>query len=186
MLIFSSSKGNAAEAFRHKRQGYKQWKEGCICSLFAKPNAKGKQLLFLVKAKACVSMKSAQHTFHAHLDQLNGNVVHAKCNCKTGQSGCCKQVAALLHTLIDCVNMGTQDFLTDLTSTQVEKTWHVTSVAKNVPSRAIKFNTVAFEKVEKGRRKRIKFRELYCTTSHFALDISSNELQSLVSILTTL
>ena len=87
--------------------------------IFVKPNVKGKRMLFLVKAKVSASMKSVQYIVYVHLDQINGDVVHAKCNCKAGQGGCCKHVAALLYTPLDYVNIDIKEIPSDITCTKV-------------------------------------------------------------------
>jgi len=110
-------------------------------------------LLFLVKSKVHASMKSVQYNVYVHLDQANGNVVHAKCNCKAGQGGCCKQVAALLYTILDYVNMDTKEIPRDLTCTQVGQKWYVPSGANKTEDKAFKFSSLVFEKSEEGKKR---------------------------------
>ena len=121
--------GPAPKAFRNKKHGYRLWKEGCVRAVSVKPNVRGSSLLFLVKSKVHASMKSVQYNVYVHLDQANGNVVHAKCNCKADQGDCCKHVAALIYTTLDYVNMDTKEIPRDLTCTQVVQKWHVPSGA---------------------------------------------------------
>ena len=85
--LTSTENGAAPKAFRNKKEGYKLWKEGYVRAVFVKPNVKGKRMLFLVKAKVSASMKSVQYMVYVHLDQISGDVVHAKCDCKAGQGG---------------------------------------------------------------------------------------------------
>ena len=72
-------KGAAPKAFRNKKQGYRQWKEGYVRGVLVKPNVKGERLLFRVKAKVHASMKSTQCTVYVHLDQASGDAEYAKC-----------------------------------------------------------------------------------------------------------
>ena len=175
--------GQAPKAFRSKKQGYKLWKEGYVRGVLVKPNVKGKQLLFLVKSKVCASMKNIEYNVYIHLDQHSGDVVYANCNCKAGQGGCCKHIAALLYTLLDYANMDFLEILPDLTCTQAGQKWHVPSGATSIPPKAFKFDDLTFEKIEEKKRKRSfvgESRESYCATPQFALQTSSEELQSLV------
>ena len=61
----------------------------------------GVRWLFLVKTNVSTSMKQQNYLVYCHLDQLSGEVAFSKCNCKPGQGGCCKHVAALLYRLLD-------------------------------------------------------------------------------------
>ena len=79
----------------------------------------GNRLLFLVKAKVCVSMKNIQYDVYVHLDPENGYAVYAKYSCKVGKGGCCKHVAALLYTLVDYTNSDLKEIPGDQTCTQV-------------------------------------------------------------------
>ena len=100
---------------------------------------------------------------------MNGDAVYARCNCKTGQGGCCKLVAALLYTLLDYVNMGIQEIPIDLTTTQVGQKWHVLSGANNVTFKAFKFHkiTVVLEKLEKGKKRK---RAVLCESRELSMD----------------
>ena len=112
-------KTSAPQAFRNKRHGYRLWKEGFVRSISVRPNVKGQCLLFLVKSRVHASMKNIFYNVYTHLNQTTGDVMYAKCNCKAGQGGCCKHVAALLFTLVDFVNLDAKVVPNDLTCTQV-------------------------------------------------------------------
>jgi len=117
-----------------------------------------------------------------HLDQANGNVVNAKCNCKAGQGGSCKHVAALLYTILDYVNMDTKEIPRDLTCTQVGQKWHVPSGANKTEDKAFKFSSLVFEKSEEGKKRKrplVKGNMDFCAIPPFARETNSNELQSL-------
>ncbi len=92
---------------------------------FRKAKREGQTCAVLVKAEVHASMKNVQYTAYVHFVQLSGEVMEAKCNCKAGQGGCCKHVAALLFTLLDYSNMGAKEIPSDLTCTQVAQNWHV-------------------------------------------------------------
>lgn len=72
----------------------------------------------------------------------------------------------------------------DLTCTQVGQKCHVPSGAKNIPPKAFKFDDLTFEKIEENKKRKRSLvgesRESYCATPQFALQTSSEELQSLV------
>ena len=130
---------NGPKAFRNKKQGYHLWKEGYVRNIFMKPNVTAKRKLFLAKSKVHASMKNNQYTVYVHLDQINGEVMEAKCNCKAGQGGCCKHVAALLYTLLDFANLDLKQIPADMTCTQVAQKWHVPSSANMTLTKAVKF-----------------------------------------------
>ena len=101
-------------AYRHKKQGYKLWKEGYVRKVDI---LSGVKRLFLVKANVSASMKRQNYLVYCHLDQLSGEVAFSKCNCKSGQSGGCKHVAALLYLLLDYKNLGLKEVTDDVTCT---------------------------------------------------------------------
>ena len=87
-------------AYRHKKQGYKLWKEGYVRKVVTKPDIlSGVKRLFLVKANVSASMKRQNYLVYCHLDQLSGEVAFSKCNCKSGQVA----VNTLLHCCIFCL-----------------------------------------------------------------------------------
>eukprot|EP00794_Sanderia_malayensis_P021058 gene21058-23113_t len=174
--------GPAPRAFRNKKHGYRLWKEGYVRAVSVKPNVKGGSLLFLVKSKVHASMKNVQYNVYVHLEQANGNVVYAKCNCKAGQGGFCKHVAALLYTILDYVNMDMKGIPRDLTCTQVGQKWHVPSGANRTEDNAFKFSSLVFEKSEEGKKRKrplVQGNMDFCATPPFARETTSNELQSL-------
>eukprot|EP00794_Sanderia_malayensis_P020962 gene20962-23017_t len=177
-------KSIAPKAHRNKRQGYKLWKEGYVRNVLVKPNIQGRHRLFLVKSKVHVSLKSVFYNVYAYLDQDNGEILYAKCNCKAGQGGCCKHVAALLYTLLDCTSMELKKIPDTMTCTQIAQKWHVPSAANMTLCKAVKFSEVAFEKAEPNKtRKRPTvsgMREDFCATPPFAYRMSSEALQTLV------
>ena len=75
--------------------------------------------LFLVKSLVAASMKSTKYVVGCHLNQETEDVAHAKCSCKAGLGSCCKQVAALLYTLLGYSNLGLSYIPENTTSTQV-------------------------------------------------------------------
>ena len=144
----------APKAFRNKKQGYRLWKEGYVRGVLVKPNTKTCRTLFLMKAKVHASMKSVQYNVYVHLDQCDGEVLFAKCNCKAGQGGCCKHVAALLYTIIDFINMDVKEIPLDITCTQTGQKWHVPSSSNIQAVNAFKFNDLVFEKAEEGKKRK--------------------------------
>ena len=97
-------KSVAPKAYRYRKQGYKLWKEGYVRNIFVKPDVLAQTLMFLVKSRVHASMKNIFYNVYIHMDQVNGDVMFSKCNCKAGQGGCCKHVAALLYTSLDFAN----------------------------------------------------------------------------------
>ncbi len=59
-------------------------------------------------------MKSVQYNVYVHLDQGNGDVLHAKCSCTSSQGGCCTHVAALLYAILDFANTEVKEIPKDL------------------------------------------------------------------------
>ena len=80
--------------------------------------------------------------------------MEAKCNCKAGQGGCCKHVAALLYALVDFANMDLRQIPADMTCTQVAQKWHVPSSANMTLIKAVKFSDLLFEKAEGGKKRK--------------------------------
>ena len=66
-------------AHRHKKMGYRLFKENYVKNLHVKPNVPAKSKLFLVKSQVCASMKQQSYTVYVHLSQTNGKVVKARC-----------------------------------------------------------------------------------------------------------
>ena len=149
-----------------------------------KTKCKSKKTLFIVKAKVHASMRSCHYDVYVHLDQCDGEVLFARCNCIAGQGGCCKHVAALLYTLLDFINMDTKEVPKDLTCTQVGQRWNVPSTSSQ-GAKVFKFNNLIFEKAEETK-KRIRplltgSRDSLCATPPFAQETTSKELQDLVA-----
>ena len=119
-------------------------------------------MLFLAKSKVCASMKNIQYNVYIHLDEATGDVVFAKCSCKAGQGGCCKHVAVLLYTVLDCVNMGAVEVPPDL------QKWNAPSRANAIPSKAFKFENLVSEKIEESKKRKRPLvtgsRDPYCAT----------------------
>ena len=93
-------------AYRHKNKAKNSGRKGF-----------GVKRLFLVKANVSASMKRQNYLVYCHLDQLSGEVAFSKCNCKSGQDGGCKHVAALLYLLLDYKNLGLKEVTDDVTCT---------------------------------------------------------------------
>ena len=89
-------KSVAPKAYRHRKQGYKSWKEGYVRNISVKPDILAQTLMFLVNSRVHASMKNIFYNVYIYMDQVNGDVMFSNCNCKAGQVGCCKHVAALL------------------------------------------------------------------------------------------
>ena len=83
------------------------------------------------------------YTVYVLLDQINGEVMEAKCNCKAGQGCCCKHFAALLYTLLDFANMDLKQIPADMTCAQVAQKWHVPSSANMTMTKVVKFSDFA-------------------------------------------
>ena len=119
--------------------------------MFVTPNVNASRLLFLVKADVGASINSIKYPVYVHLDHVSGEV-ESKCHCKAGQGGCCKQVAALLYTLLDYVNMDLKGIPRDITCTEVGQKWNVPS--KYHAAKAFKFQDLLFEKAEERKNEK--------------------------------
>ena len=181
----------APKAHRHKMEGYKLWKEGYVSNMKVKPNVSaGGFKLFIVKSSVSASMKSIKYTVYVHLNMDSSDVTHAKCNCKAGQGGCCKHVAAALYTILDFSNLNLRYVPEEVTCTQVLQNWSVPN--RKITSRdAVKFSDLEFQKAdfEKDRsKKRRKLmvtgnREGFCATSPYARQVKSSELEKFANTL---
>ena len=178
-----SNLGTESRAFRNKRQGYILWREGYVRDVLVKPNIKTNQPVFIIKAKVQASMKNVRYSIYVHLDQDLGDICFATCNCKAGQAGCCKHVAALLYTVLDFSNMDLKEVPMDLACTQKGQKWNVPSLSQTRTNIDSKFTALSFEKAEEGKtRKRPLMtgtRENYCATPAFAQETTRNELKEL-------
>ena len=96
----------ATGAHKHKKLGYRLFKDKYVSQVQVKPNVKTAHgVKFLVKAAVHASMKKQSCVVYVHLNQLNGEVVHANCACVAGKCGCCKRVAALLYLINDFIQL---------------------------------------------------------------------------------
>ena len=142
-----------------------------------------KRYRVFVKAKVHASMKNINYSVYVHFNQSNGGVEDARCNCKAGQGGCCKHVAALLFTLLDFVNLEAKQIPSNMTCTQVAQKWHVPSSANMKLDKAVKLNDLTFEKVEEGKKRNrlpVYGEGDFCATPPFAYQITRHELVNLV------
>ena len=173
----------APKAYRNKKLGYRLWREGYVRHIYVKPNVQANNKLFIVKGKVHASMKKANYLVYVHLEQHGGEVLYAKCECKAGQGGCCKHVAALLYTLLDFVNSGAREVPEEMTCTQVAQKWHVPSQCNTTLKKAVKFHDLTFEKADECKKpKRCVFdaSESFCATPQYAYSTDSAELKGFV------
>ena len=111
-----------AQAYRHKQKGYRLFKEGYVRKVFVNAYVLlGDSERPLVKAEVAASMKKQLCKAYVHLNQQNGTVSYASCNCKSGKVGCCKHVAGALYTIWDYSNLGLKVVPEDLTCTRLHK-----------------------------------------------------------------
>ena len=173
----------AAKAYLHRKQGYKLWKEGCVGNIFVKADVLAQTLMFLVKSRVHASMKNIFYNVYNHMDQVNGDVMFSKCNCKAGQGDCCEHVAALLYTLLDFATSERSMIPDSLTCTQLTQKWHMPSTANMTLSKAVKFNDVSFTNAEPNRELEKAFkssaRNNYCAAPSLADSNSSDSLKQL-------
>ena len=119
-------------------------------------------------------MKRQNSLVYCHLDQLSSEVAFSKCNCKSGQDGGCKHVAALLYLLLDYKNLELKEVTDDMTCTQVLQQWSIPS--NSGTTKAVKFEELTSEKADYARDKENKRkrplvqgkRENYCSTPPYA------------------
>ena len=119
-------------------------------------------------------MKRQNSLVYCQLDQLSSEVAFSKCNCKSGQGGGCKHVAALLYLLLDYKNLELKEVTDDMTCTQVLQQWSIPS--NSGTTKAVKFEELTFEKADYARDKENKRkrplvqgkRENYCSTPPYA------------------
>ena len=101
-----STNDMATGAHKHKKLGYRLFKDKYVSQVQVKPNVKTAHgVKFLVKAAVHASMRKQSYVVYVHLNQLNGEVVHANCACVAGKCGCCKRVAALLYQIYDFIQL---------------------------------------------------------------------------------
>ena len=181
-----------AQAYRHKQKGYRLFKEGYVRKVFVKVHVLlGDSERFLVKAEVAASMKQQLYKVYVHLNQQNGTVSYASCNCKSGKGGCCKHVAGALHTIWDYSNLGLKVVPEDLTCTQVAQKWNVPSKGARQAVNAVYFHELDFEKADfkrdqSGSRKRAIVSGAskgYCATPEFAKQVKKAELEQLATAL---
>jgi hypothetical protein len=67
-------------AHRHKKMGYRLFKENYAKTFCVKSNVQANsKLFFFVKSLVRASMKQQSYTVYVHLSQTDGKVVKAKC-----------------------------------------------------------------------------------------------------------
>ena len=153
-------------AHRHKKMGYRLFKENYVKNLRIKPNVLDKSKLFLVKSRVCASMKQQSYTVYVHLSQTNGKVVQAMCSCKGGAGGCCKHVAATLFQIHDFCELGLSTVPDDKTCTDVLQQWNA---AKNsdaqgpIPFTQLKFEKAMIETIKTKEKDRFCLRQEMAT-----------------------
>ena len=87
-----------------------------------KPNIKtSEHVVFIVKCKVSALMKRQTYDVYSRLQQSSGDVLLANYNCRAGNGGCCKHVAALLHTIVDYPNLELMYVPDDPACTQVSQ-----------------------------------------------------------------
>ena len=180
-MLVSSTR---SKAFRNKRCGYRLWKEGYVRNILVKPNVIARKVLFIAKAKVHASMKNISYTTYVHFDQTIGDILEAKCNCKAGQGGVCKHVAALLYSLLDYLHLGLKEIPPDITCTQVAQKWHVPSSANLTLTKAVKFTDITFEKAEVGKKRKrpiVSGERPFCALPSYARQITPQQIEDLAS-----
>jgi hypothetical protein len=172
-------------AYRHKKMGYRLFKENYVNKFRVKPNIQsGKNKLFLVKSLVCASMKNQVYTVYVHLLQDEGNVLKANCSCKAGAGGCCKHVAATLFQIHDFVELGLSTVPDDKSCTDVLQQWNVPKNS-NV-SDVLLFTDLTFEKsnyesdtTKKRKRPIVSASRDYCATPCTEREITVERIQEL-------
>ena len=117
----------------------------------------------------------------------HGDIVEAICNCKAGQGGVSKHVAALPYTMLDYLHLGLQEIPPDMTCTQVAQKWHVPSTANFTLAKAVRFDDITFEKAEIGKemKRPIVSRErILCALPSYARQMTPQQIENLALDLT--
>ena len=92
-----------ADVIKHKKGKYTLFKAGYVTKIWVKSNIKkGEDFpFFLVRCQVNTEMKKQDYEVYLHLNQVTGDVVHAKCQSPAGTSGRCKHVATISFQLLD-------------------------------------------------------------------------------------
>ena len=153
--------GKPAEAFEHKKKGYKLFKAGYPRQFRVKPNVKkgGEAVYFLVQCNVNAEMKKKQYTVYVHLIHATGNVDYAKCQCPAGAGGRCKHIAITLFQLLDFIELGLSDIPDEKTCTEEIQKWHIPR--KDKAQEALLFEDLTFpqdtyEKDKEGRKRPVR------------------------------
>ena len=170
-------------AHRHKKLGYRLFKDRYVNNVEVKPNVKmGNDEKFLIKAIVHASMKQKNYVVYVHLNQTTGEVVDGHCLCKAGKGGCCKHVAALLFQVIDYIELELSEVPDDLTCTQLLQQWHVPrtdELDEPVLYEDITFEKASYEKDASGRKHSTEKRQMtdYNPIPHFARQTSQSKIK---------
>ena len=135
-------------------------------------------------------MKSIRYTVYVHLNMDSSAVTHAKCNCKAGQGGCYKHVAAVLYNILDFSNLNLRYVPEEVTCTQVLQKWNVPT-RKITSKDAVKFSDLEFQKAnfekDRGNKRRKSMvtgnREGFCATPPYARQLKSSEIEKFANAL---
>ena len=188
LITSKSTDDMASGAHKHKKLGYRLFKDKYVTKVQVKPNVKTTDdVKFLVKAVVHATMKKQSYSVYVHLNQLNGEVLYANCACVAGKCGCCKHVAAPLYQINDYIQLELSEVPDDLTCTQLLQQWHVPRTDETdepVLLEDIKFEKSSFEQDHKETRKHAcsstsTYKETYNPTPHFARAPSQAKVQEL-------
>ena len=147
-----------AEALKHKKAGYRLFKAGYATKIWVKANIRKADNIphFIVRCQVNAEMRKLEYTVYVHLNQVNGDIAYAKCQCPAGAGGRCKHVAAILFQLLDFSELDLTEVPDDKTCTEELQQWHVPKKLQN--KGAILFEDLIFpqdsyEKDKKGRKR---------------------------------
>ena len=119
------------------------------------------------------TMKKDIYTVVIHLCQSRGTILHGKCSCKAGASGCCKHVEATLYLIMEYKQLNLKSVPADKACTGILQTWHIPGEGANTG--ALKFSELTFLKADlkkdtENTRKRplVTGNRNFCATPVFA------------------
>ena len=172
------------DASKHKKLGYRLFKDKYVNRVQVKPNvSKGGEVHFLIKACVSASMKQQSYNVYVHFNQRSGKVTHGSCTCKAGKGGCCKHVVAVLFQVIDYIQLELTEVPDDLTCTQILQQWHVpktSEVSEPILYEDMTFEKPSYERDVKGRKRTDAKSKAdnYNPTPHFARNITQNDIKN--------
>ena len=122
-------------------------------------------------------MRNITYENYGNLCQVSGDIRYGKYTCKAGCGGCCTNVGAALHQLVEYRQLDIKVALDDKTCTDILQKWDVLEEGQN--ENPLKFSEMQFYKADiKMDDKGCRGSRHYCDTPMFAFEPSESKIKN--------